>query len=110
MNSLILRFTFISSLLSLVACSQGFKAVRPLSQETSSSLSSALAITEPAAQSNSKGQILVKGKCDSGSSLSISGNIVAPINVSCSLDEFQASVELIAPDGVKNIKVTQTSP
>jgi hypothetical protein len=67
-----------------------------------------IAITGPAAGTNTISTITVTGTCTAGLNVSLSGQIAAPITAACPSGTFAATVTLATPDGTKNVTASQT--
>lgn len=68
---------------------------------------STLRITSPQAGSHYKGSFQLQGDCESGRSVSISGNVTSPSSASCVNGKFSANVTLSSPDGARQVLVSQ---
>jgi hypothetical protein len=69
-----------------------------------------LAITSPDPNSLAKSGVTLQGICESGSNVTISGDIQSgPISASCSSGQFSQAILFSSGDGTKNISVSQTN-
>lgn len=66
-----------------------------------------ITITAPAANTATRSTIALQGTCETGLSVSLSGNISAT-TTTCAGGQFSATVTLTSPDGTKNVIASQT--
>lgn len=67
-----------------------------------------LTITSPAANTNVQSSLTLTGACENGLDISITGDILANLTISCSAGTYSQTVFLSAGDGNKTVSVSQT--